>query len=131
MAKRKKKMNTTVTPIQASRQLLAVLASSSSSDFEEILRTDAFLQIWSDTYRRTYWSKRDVQQALQIEAEAWPNSTINIQSWDEGKDSATVQFQIWVKEDGRTIEHDRSLTITLRDDQIEMISLYRNEEYPN
>ena len=124
-------MNATVTPIQASRHLLAVLASSSSLDFAEMLRTDAFLQIWSDSHRETYWSKGEVQQALLMEAAAWPNSTINIQSWDEDDDSATVQFQIWVKEDGRIIEHDRSLTITLRDDQIEMISLYRDEEYPN
>lgn len=124
-------MSDTVTPIQASRELLAVLASNSFSDFDKILRTDAFLQIWSDTYRETYWSKGDVQKALLLEASAWPNSTINIQSWDEDDDSATVQFQIWVKEDGRIIEHHRSLTITLRDAQIEMISLYRDEEYPN
>jgi hypothetical protein len=49
-----------------------------------------------------------------VEAAAWPDPTINIQGWDEDAETATVAFQIWVRENGLVTQHDHSLTITLR-----------------
>ncbi len=121
-------MNHIVNPIQASRELLSVLASHNSTTFEQMLCSDASMQIWSDHSHKTYCTSSNVQQALLKEAETWPNPTINIKEWDGDGASATVQFQIWIKKNGQYISHDRSLTVTLRDDQIEMISLYLTED---
>ena len=63
-----------------------------------------------------------------MEAAAWPEPTINVQGWDADTETATVAFQIWVKENGLITQHDHSLIVTLRDDQIEKITLYRNQK---
>jgi hypothetical protein len=121
-------MEAALTPIKASRRLLAVLASRSTAEFEPVLRSDALLQICSDECRQIFLSRPTICQALLVEAAAWPDPTINIQGWDEDAETATVAFQIWVRENGLVTQHDHSLTITLRDDQIEKITLYRNQK---
>jgi hypothetical protein len=121
-------MDVALSPIKASRRLLAVLASRSTTEFETVLRSDALLQIYSEESRQTFLSRREVCQALLVEAAAWPDPTINVQGWDADAETATVAFQIWVKENGLITQHDHSLIVTLRDDQIEKITLYRNQK---
>jgi len=121
-------MDVALTPIKASRRLLAVLASRSITEFETVLRSDALLQICSEDRRQTFLSRRNICQALLVEAAAWPDPTINVQGWDADAETATVVFQIWVKENGLVTQHDHSLIVTLRDDQIEKITLYRNQK---
>lgn len=121
-------MDVALSPIKASRRLLAVLASRSTTEFETVLRSDALLQIYSEDSRQTFLSRREVCQALLVEAAAWPEPTINVQGWDADAETATVAFQIWVKENGLITQHDHSLIVTLRDDQIEKITLYRNQK---
>ena len=121
-------MDLALTPIRASRRLLAVLASHNTTEFEAVLRSDALLQICSENCRQTFLSRQEICQALLMEAAAWFEPTINIQGWDADADSATVDFQIWVKENGLVTRHDHSLTVTLSDSQIEKIMLYRDQE---
>jgi hypothetical protein len=121
-------MDLALSPIKASRRLLAVLASQDVAEFEAVLRPDALLQICSENRRQMFSSRRNVCQALLLEAAAWPKPTINIQGWNADAETATVVFQIWVKENGLTIQHDHALTVTLRDFQIEKITLYRNDK---
>lgn len=119
-------MSAALTPIKASRRLLAVLASRNIAGFETVLRSDALFQICSDNQRQTFLSRKNVCRALLLEASAWSDPTINIQGWDADADTATVIFQIWVKEEGSITQHDHSLTVTLRGAQIEKIMLCRN-----
>lgn len=121
-------MDLALTPIRASRRLLAVLASHNTTEFEAVLRSDALLQICSENRRQTFLSRQEVCQALLTEAAAWSEPTINIQGWDADVDTATVAFQIWVKENGLVTRHDHSLTVTLCDSQIEKIMLFRDQE---
>ena len=119
-------MRLALTPIRASRKLLAVLASHDTTDFEGLLRPNAFLQVGSENFRKTFVSSSDVYQALRKVAQGWTEPTVNVESWDEVEDSATVSFQIWEKEQDLLAQHDHVLTVTLRDEKIEMITLYCN-----
>jgi hypothetical protein len=118
-------MDLGLTPIGASRKLLAVLASYDTTEFEKLLRPNAYLQISSANCLEAYLSSAEVCQALRREAKAWLEPTINVQSWDEAEDSVTVLFQIWVNERGFCSQHEHVLTVTLRDEQIEKITLCR------
>jgi hypothetical protein len=120
------KMELTMTPLRASRKLLAILASQDVVDFERFLRPNAYLQVWSDSYRQTFVSPKAISQALRRVAREWEKPTVNVESWDEIEDSATVSFQIWAKEQGLVAQQEHVLTVTLCEEQIEMIMLYCN-----
>lgn len=117
-------MDLHLTPIQASRKLLAVLASHDTTDFERMLRPNAYLQIKSNGRREVYLSSAEVSQALLREASVWPEPTIHVQSWHEMEDAVTVSFQISGREPHLLAQDEHVLTVMLRDEQIEIITLY-------
>ena len=117
-------MNLALTPIKASRKLLAVLASHDTTDFEQFLRPNAYLQVWSENGRETFVSSSAVSQALRCIAKSWSKPTVNVESWDETEGAATVSFQIWGKEQNFLSQHQHVLTVALHGEQIDTINLY-------
>ena len=118
-------MSLLLTPIQASRTLLAALASHDADDFEPLLRPNSFLKILANGRCTTYLTPSEVSEALRKQAGTWSQPTINIQGWDEVEDAVTVSFEVWEKEKEAFSQQTCALTVTLQDAQIETISLYR------
>jgi hypothetical protein len=120
----------TVSPVQISSQLLTMLASSQTIDFEQFLSPDALLQIWFGSIRQTYKSRTGVCEGLTMQRGNWPQKPFfNMQCWDENGDSVTVQFDIWDRPDGRVLHSNCSLSITLQENKIKSIKLYQGQPF--
>lgn len=123
--------NRTVSPIEVSRQLLAVLAASAqTSEVDHLLSSDAFMQVSFGNDRHTYQSRQNVCEGLLARMSSWPNKLFfNVQGWDNDDDSITVQFDIWDKPHGRVLYSNCSLSLTLHQDKIKTIQLYQDRPF--
>lgn len=118
----------TVSPIEASRQLLAGLASTQILEVDYLLTSDALMQIWLGDDHWTYQSRPRVCKALAFQKMKWPDKPFfNVQGWDNDDESVNVQFDIWDGPDGRMLHPNCSLSITLHHDKIKTIILHQSE----
>jgi hypothetical protein len=119
----------TVSPIELSRQLLAILASVEMPNVDYLLSPDAYMQIWLGNIRQTYKSPAKVREGLAAQTRNWPHKPfLNVQAWDDDEDSINVQFDIWDRPNGRVLHPNCSLNITLEQDKIRTITLYQNQQ---
>lgn len=118
-----------LSPIEVSRQFLAILASAQIPKVDYLLSPDALMQIWLGNIRQTYKSPAQVRAGLAAQTSNWPNKPfLNVQGWDDDEDSVNVRFDIWDRPYGRVLHSNCSLSITLHQDKIKTITLCQNPQ---
>ena len=116
-----------LSPIEVSRQLLAILASALIPKVDYLLSPDALMQVWLGNIRQTYKSPDQVREGLVAQTSNWPKKPfLNVQGWDDDEDSVNVRFDIWDRPYGRVLHSNCSLSITLHQDKIKTITLCQN-----
>lgn len=116
----------TVSPIEVSRQLMAVLASCSTTEVDYLLSSDTSMEIRLGSNHCTYRTSPQIREGLAVQTSNWPEKPfLNVQRWSNNDTSVTVQFDIWDRPNGRVVYSNYALDITLYQNKIKTINLYQ------
>ncbi len=107
--------------------LLSALIVAQAPDTEGILHEDVTLRVWRwDGLISTRGCAR-VAEWFRAERAGWPDARLEVFAPLAEDDRAAVEFRIQATEDGRYIEHNRTLWARFLDGQAHVLDLYCGE----
>src|SRR5512147_2691148 len=116
---------------QLAQDFLAALASNDAARYAAVLHEEVGLRLNRWDGREVYRPRTRVMGRLLEEWSSWPDPTLESFDVVAQGNRAAVEFRIQATENDRYVEHNRSVFLTIKDDQITTIDLYCPEPMPS
>jgi ketosteroid isomerase-like protein len=116
---------------QIADQFIAVFEANQSERYEAVLHEDASLRVWRWDGGEAHRPRARVIQCLMDERSAWPDATLEVFHTLADEEHVAMEFRIQATEQGRYVEHNRSVWLTIRNGRVQTIDLYCAEPLPS
>lgn len=116
---------------QHTRRLLNAMTLTDARAYEYALNADASMRVWRWDGLVALRPRARIADFLIGEWTAWREPSMEVLSVVAGMQRGSAEFRISGYEEGRYVEHNRSVFITLKGEKIQSIELYCAEPVPS
>lgn len=116
---------------QHAQRLLNAMTLTDVRAYEYALNADAGMRVWRWDGLVALRPRARIADYLISEWTAWREPSMEVLSVVAGMRRGSAEFRIFAYEDGRYVEHNRSMFITLKGEKIQSIDLYCSEPFPS
>ncbi|MBI1801929.1 MAG: GNAT family N-acetyltransferase [Chloroflexi bacterium] len=111
------------TPAEVARQFIAALAANDEAACLNVLHPDVGLRVWAWNGSESHRPRARVLRRLMDERAAWPDAILETFRLLADGARVAVEFRIQATEQGRLMEHNRSVVLEVDGEQVKTIDL--------